>query len=805
MKPFHVKQEAYTAAKIKVLKGLEAVRKRPGMYIGDTDDGSGLHHMVFELVDNSVDEALAGHCREIRVGLLADGSIVVEDDGRGIPVDLHEGEGVSAAEVIMTVLHAGGKFDENSYKISGGLHGVGLSVVNALTEKLILNIWRDGSFYQQEYSRGKAIRPLELVGDSKKQHGTSIQIYPDPQIFSSIDFSAQILARRCQELAHLNSGLKIKVEDQKAGWEKSYHYVGGLSNFVEHLNEGKQTISKVFAFEEKIRGSFYVSVAMQWVSGYTELVKCYTNNIPQSDGGTHLAGFRSGLTRAINAQLDDHAKLKPDERKNIIGDDMREGLTAVILVKIHDPKFSSQTKDKLVSSEVKSAVDNAIVQKIPDFLAENPSDRKNILNKIIEAARARMAARKARELTRRKSAFDGAGLPGKLADCQEKDPSLSELFLVEGESAGGSAKQARSRAFQAVLPMRGKILNVEKSQIDRIFSSQEISNLVTALGCGVGNDEFNLDKTRYHRLIIMTDADVDGSHIRTLLLTFLFRYLPDLVRSGYVYIAQPPLYKVKKGKAEQYLMSDDQFSEFLLEQALGDYQLVDSKSEAIDKKSILNLYKDFNQDLIALKKNLSFHYPAEVLSCLLSLPTLSRLLTESETDLLVVLFGLLQEDLAINSSYKLSLVEEQDANKIEIKQKDGEGLWFLSQSLLNSKSLQGLLACWRRGDDLLGVNSNLVKGEVVVLHEANFADLIQKLLYEGERSITVQRYKGLGEMNPDQLWETSMDPERRTLYKVKVEDAENADRLFALLMGEEVEPRRAFIQQNALSVVNLDL
>ena len=800
-----MKQDTYTAAEIKVLKGLEAVRKRPGMYIGDTDDSSGLHHMVFELVDNSVDEALAGHCSEIKVILLADGSIIVEDDGRGIPVDLHEGEGVSAAEVIMTVLHAGGKFDENSYKISGGLHGVGLSVVNALTEKLILNIWREGNLYEQEYSRGKAIRPLELVGDSKKQHGTSIQIYPDPQIFSSVDFSAQILARRCQELAHLNSGLKIKIEDQKSGWEKSYHYIGGLSNFVEHLNEGKQTISKVFAFEEKIRDSFYVSVAMQWVSGYSELVKCYTNNIPQSDGGTHLAGFRSGLTRAINAQLDDHAKLKSDERKNIIGDDMREGLTAVILVKIHDPKFSSQTKDKLVSSEVKSAVDNAIVQKIPDFFAENPSDRKNILNKIIEAARARMAARKARELTRRKSAFDGAGLPGKLADCQEKDPSLSELFLVEGESAGGSAKQARSRAFQAVLPMRGKILNVEKSQIDRVFSSQEISNLITALGCGVGNDEFDLARTRYHRLIIMTDADVDGSHIRTLLLTFLFRHLPDLVRSGYVYIAQPPLYKVKKGKAERYLMSEDQFSEFLLEQALGDYQLVDSNKGLIDKHSILALYKEFNQDLLALKKNLAFHYPSEVLSCLLSLQTLRYLFNDMSADHLASLFSILQADLAVKSSYKLNFVNLPETKKIEVKQKDGDGIWVLSQSLLKSQPLLRLLDVWRRGDELLGVDSDLIKGDSVAMHKTNFADLIQKLLDEGERSITVQRYKGLGEMNPDQLWETSMDPERRTLYKVKVEDAENADRLFALLMGEEVEPRRAFIQQNALSVVNLDL
>ena len=800
-----MKQDTYTAAEIKVLKGLEAVRKRPGMYIGDTDDSSGLHHMVFELVDNSVDEALAGHCSEIKVILLADGSIIVEDDGRGIPVDLHEGEGVSAAEVIMTVLHAGGKFDENSYKISGGLHGVGLSVVNALTEKLILNIWREGNLYEQEYSRGKAIRPLELVGDSKKQHGTSIQIYPDPQIFSSVDFSAQILARRCQELAHLNSGLKIKIEDQKSGWEKSYHYIGGLSNFVEHLNEGKQTISKVFAFEEKIRDSFYVSVAMQWVSGYSELVKCYTNNIPQSDGGTHLAGFRSGLTRAINAQLDDHAKLKSDERKNIIGDDMREGLTAVILVKIHDPKFSSQTKDKLVSSEVKSAVDNAIVQKIPDFFAENPSDRKNILNKIIEAARARMAARKARELTRRKSAFDGAGLPGKLADCQEKDPSLSELFLVEGESAGGSAKQARSRAFQAVLPMRGKILNVEKSQIDRVFSSQEISNLITALGCGVGNDEFDLARTRYHRLIIMTDADVDGSHIRTLLLTFLFRHLPDLVRSGYVYIAQPPLYKVKKGKAERYLMSEDQFSEFLLEQALGDYQLVDSNKGLIDKHSILALYKEFNQDLLALKKNLAFHYPSEVLSCLLSLQTLRYLFNDMSADHLASLFSILQADLAVKSSYKLNFVNLPETKKIEVKQKDGDGIWVLSQSLLKSQPLLRLLDVWRRGDELLGVDSDLIKGDSVAMHKTNFADLIQKLLDEGERSIIVQRYKGLGEMNPDQLWETSMDPERRTLYKVKVEDAENADRLFALLMGEEVEPRRAFIQQNALSVVNLDL
>ena len=800
-----MKQKGYTAEEIKVLKGLEAVRKRPGMYIGDTDDGSGLHHLVFELIDNSVDEALAGHCTEIRLIVGSDGSVTVEDNGRGIPVDYHKEGGASAAEVIMTVLHAGGKFDENSYKISGGLHGVGLSVVNALTERLLLEICRDGVVYKQEYSKGKPTSELTSVGKGEKEHGTKIKIYPDKDIFSVVEFDVNLLVKRCQELAYLNSGLKICVLDQSIGVEHAFFYEGGLTSFVEGLNASKQSVSRILSFDEEIRDSFSVSLAMQWVSGYSELIKCYTNNIPQADGGTHLSGFRSGLTRALNAQIEETLKLKQEERKNIIGEDMREGLTAVILVKIHDPKFSSQTKDKLVSSEVKSAVDNVLGRKIKDFFAENPVDCKNVLSKVVDAARARVAARKAREMTRRKSVFDGGGLPGKLADCQEKDPARSELFLVEGESAGGSAKQARSRIFQAVLPMRGKILNVEKSQIDRVFSSQEITNLITAMGCGVGSEEFDISKTRYHRLIIMTDADVDGSHIRTLLLTFLFRHLPDLIRSGFVFIAQPPLYKVKKGKSEQYLMDESQFGEFLLEQSLKENVLTTDDGKTLDASSVMSIYQALNKGLAALKKSLSFHYPSEFLSFLLRIETISELADVDKEFRFEKMFSHLQQDASVSENFDLQISLHQDQQTISMNQKNGGDAWSIPSTLLESKSFSGVFDLWLEDQSLLGTKISLAKGGKQMLDNSSFSQVLDKLLSDGERSITVQRYKGLGEMNPDQLWETSMDPSRRTLYKVSIEDAEKADSLFALLMGEEVEPRRAFIHQNALNVVNLDL
>ena len=802
---FHVKQENYGADKIKVLKGLEAVRKRPGMYIGDTDDGSGLHHLVFELVDNSVDEALAGFCSEIKLTVGSDGSITVEDNGRGIPVDYHEEGGASAAEVIMTVLHAGGKFDENSYKISGGLHGVGLSVVNALSDSLLLEIFRDGNAYRQGYSKGKPITDLENVGSSKKPSGTRIKFYPDKEIFSDVSFDSAVLVKRCQELAYLNAGIKILVLDEALGKESVFHYEGGLTSFVNGLNSSKQTMSGVLFFEEQIRDSFYINVALQWVNGYSELVKCYTNNIPQSDGGTHLTGFRGGLTRAINAQIEESLSLKLEERKSIIGDDMREGLTAVILVKMHDPKFSSQTKEKLVSSEVKSALENILHQKLREFFAENPTDCKNILAKVVAAARARIAARKAREMTRRKSAFDGAGLPGKLADCQEKDPAKSELFLVEGESAGGSAKQARSRVFQAVLPMRGKILNVEKSQIDRVFSSQEISNLITAMGCGVGAEEFNISRTRYHRLIIMTDADVDGSHIRTLLLTFLFRHLPELIRSGYVYIAQPPLYKVKKGKVEQYLMDESQFDEFLLKQSLRENNLFLEDGENVDSDKVMSAYKSIDKSVSALRSSLSFHYPPEFLSFLLQLETIATLANVREEERFDHMLSLLEDNSTMVENFFVSKQNREEGQAIDIKQKNGEDSWVVFSSLLSSSHFVDLFGLWAQEQRLLAARINLIKGDKLVLENANFPKVLQVLLSDGERSITVQRYKGLGEMNPDQLWETSMDPDKRTLYKVNIEDAEAADGLFSLLMGEEVEPRRAFINQNALNVINLDL
>ena len=802
---FHVKQEAYDAGRIKVLKGLEAVRKRPGMYIGDTDDGSGLHHLVFELVDNSVDEALAGFCTEIKLAVGSDGSITVEDNGRGIPVDYHEEGGASAAEVIMTVLHAGGKFDESSYKISGGLHGVGLSVVNALSESLSLEIFRDGNAYKQGYSKGKPTTELEKVGSAIKQSGTRIKFYPDKEIFSSVSFDSAVLVKRCQELAYLNAGIKIFVLDEALGKESSFYYEGGLASFVRGLNSSKQAMSSVLFFEEQIRDSFFVSVAMQWVSGYSELVKCYTNNIPQSDGGTHLTGFRGGLTRSLNAQIEESLNLKLEERKSIIGEDMREGLTAVILVKMHDPKFSSQTKEKLVSSEVKSVLENVLHQRLREFFAENPVECKNILAKVVAAARSRIAARKAREMTRRKSAFDGAGLPGKLADCQEKDPAKSELFLVEGESAGGSAKQARSRVFQAVLPMRGKILNVEKSQIDRVFSSQEISNLITAMGCGVGAEEFNISRTRYHRLIIMTDADVDGSHIRTLLLTFLFRHLPELIRSGYVYIAQPPLYKVKKGKVEQYLMDESQFDEFLLKQSLRENNLFAEGGENIDTDKVMFAYKSINKSVSALRSSLSFHYPPEFLSFLLQLETIATLAKVRAEERFEVMLSLLENNSTIAESFFVHGQTREDGQAIDIKQKNGEDSWVVFSSLLSSSHFADLFNLWAQEQALLAARISLMKGDKLVLEKSNFPKVLQVLLSEGERSITVQRYKGLGEMNPDQLWETSMDPDKRTLYKVNIEDAEAADGLFSLLMGEEVEPRRAFINQNALNVINLDL
>ena len=802
---FHVKQENYDAAKIKVLKGLEAVRKRPGMYIGDTDDGSGLHHLVFELVDNSVDEALAGFCSEIKLTVGSDGSITVEDDGRGIPVDYHEEGGASAAEVIMTVLHAGGKFDENSYKISGGLHGVGLSVVNALSDTLVLEVFRDGAAYRQEYSKGKPLTELRKEGEAAKKSGTKIKFYPDKGIFSDVSFDPSVLTKRCQELAYLNAGIKIFVLDEALGKESVFHYEGGLTSFVNGLNSSKQAMSSVLFFEEQIRESFSLSVAMQWVSGYSELVKCYTNNIPQSDGGTHLSGFRGGLTRALNAQIEESLSLKQEERKSIIGEDMREGLTAVVLVKMHDPKFSSQTKEKLVSSEVKSALEGALSQRLKDFFAENPAECKNILAKVVAAARARIAARKAREMTRRKSVFDGAGLPGKLADCQEKNPAKSELFLVEGESAGGSAKQARSRVFQAVLPMRGKILNVEKSQIDRVFSSQEISNLITAMGCGVGAEEFDISRTRYHRLIIMTDADVDGSHIRTLLLTFLFRHLPELIRVGYVYIAQPPLYKVKKGKVEQYLMDESQFDEFLLNQSLRDNKLFVGDEERVDPDKVMSAYKSINKCISALRGSLSFHYPPEFISFLLSLETVAALANSSEGERFAQMLPLLEENIAVAENFSVSTQDRDGGRAIEIKQKNGEDSWRVFDSLLTSSHFSQLFDFWVRERALLAAKISLTKGEKAILKDATFPEVLRELLSEGERSISVQRYKGLGEMNPDQLWETSMDPDKRTLYKVNIEDAEAADGLFSLLMGEEVEPRRAFINQNALNVINLDL
>ena len=799
----------YTAENIKVLKGLDAVRKRPGMYIGDTDDGSGLHHMVFELVDNSIDEAQAGYSTRVDVTIHNDNSVTVEDDGRGIPVDMHKGEGRSAAEVIMTELHSGGKFDHNSYKVSGGLHGVGVSVVNALSESLELEIKRDGDVWYQNYHRGVPEESIKAIGKTKRT-GTKVRFFPDSQIFSEQEFHYETLAQRLRELAFLNKGVRIVLEDERSSKKDDFSYAGGIRSFVEHLARNKAPLHKQPIHLEEVRNEGdreeTAEIAVQWNDGYQEQIFCFTNTINNRDGGAHLVGFKSALTRTVNAYANAAGLLK-NLKENLTGDDIREGLTAVVSVKIHDPKFSSQTKDKLVSSEVKGWIEQVVNDRLGSFLEENPAIAKKIILKSVDAARAREAARKARELTRRKGALDASNLPGKLADCSERNPEFAELFLVEGESAGGTAKQGRERRFQAVLPLKGKILNVEKARFDKMLNSEEIKTLISALGTGIGREDFDVGKVRYHKLIIMCDADVDGSHIRTLILTFFFRQMKEIIERGYLYVAQPPLFKVAEGrKKETYLKDESEYQRFMVERIQESWKLsveIDGEQKSLSGSRLATFLEQVESFRDEMDRLVSRGYPEDALR--------------------VALLNGLKDKKALSDQTKLSeiahIIEASGFHSVEVGEDEEHGTGFirfvsrrdgvernvkLDWDLVSTAEYRAMARNRHGIDALTTTGFVLQKGddtiEVATLNEA------LETLYEGARKgLSIQRYKGLGEMNAEQLWETTMDPEKRHLLQVRIEDHVGADDLFSVLMGDQVAPRREFIEQNALNVKNLDI